>query len=433
MRLVIIGNGISGITSARHFRKNNPQAEILVISGESDFFFSRTALMYVFMGHMKFEHTKPYEDWFWEENRIDLLKDWVEKVDFDKKILSCAKKGEISYDKLVLATGSKPNKMVLEGSESQGIQALYSLQDLEKLEYNTKDVSKAIILGGGLIGVELAEMLITRNIEVEFIIREDRFWGNVLPEAESELIEGHLRKHKLKLSFNSSVEQFYADENGRVKGLKLNDGAQHSCEFVGITIGVSPNISFLKSTKLEINRGILVNPYLETNIEDVYALGDCAEFREALPGRSQIEQVWYTGRMMGECLGASLSGKKTAYEPGPWFNSAKFFDIEYQTYGKVGAKLGPAESSFQSVLTSKAELFHVVFETETRTVVGVNVLGIRLRHELMDRWLKQGISLHTLIEQLPSLDFNPEFGGSWIKAVQAKYTDEFGKNIKSGK
>jgi NADH dehydrogenase FAD-containing subunit len=86
-KIVIIGNGISGITCARNIRKADDQADILVISGETDYFFSRTALMYIYMGHMKYEHTKPYEDWFWEKNRIALLKAWVEIVDFESKRL----------------------------------------------------------------------------------------------------------------------------------------------------------------------------------------------------------------------------------------------------------------------------------------------------------------------------------------------------------
>jgi NADH dehydrogenase FAD-containing subunit len=83
--IVIIGNGISGVTCARHIRKKDESAQITIISGETDHFFSRTALMYIYMGHMKYEHTKPYEDWFWEKNRIDLKRAWVEKIDFEKK------------------------------------------------------------------------------------------------------------------------------------------------------------------------------------------------------------------------------------------------------------------------------------------------------------------------------------------------------------
>ena len=128
--VVIIGNGIAGITAARHIRKKSKH-QITVISGETDYFFSRTALMYVYMGHMKFEHTKPYEDWFWKKNRIDLVKDWVIDVDFIQKKLVCQSNQVIVYDDLIFALGSSPNKFGWKGQELQGVQGLYSYQDLE--------------------------------------------------------------------------------------------------------------------------------------------------------------------------------------------------------------------------------------------------------------------------------------------------------------
>ena len=157
-KIVIIGNGIAGITAARHIRKLSDN-EITVISGETDHFFSRTALMYIYMGHMKYENTKPYEDWFWDKNRINLKKAWVKSIDFDQKEIALDGEGNMAYDKLILATGSQSNKFGWPGQDLDGVQGLYSYQDLELMEANTKDVHQAVILGGGLIGVEMAEML----------------------------------------------------------------------------------------------------------------------------------------------------------------------------------------------------------------------------------------------------------------------------------
>ena len=153
--IVIIGNGIAGITTARQVRKRST-APIIVISSETEHFFSRTALMYIFMGHMKYEHTKPYEDWFWEKNKIQLIYDHVEQVNFKGKSLQLRSGKTVSYEKLVLATGSKPNKFGWPGQDLKGVQSLYSYQDLELLEENvSKGVRKAVIVGGGLIGIEI--------------------------------------------------------------------------------------------------------------------------------------------------------------------------------------------------------------------------------------------------------------------------------------
>ena len=219
--IVIIGNGISGITLARHTRKLSDN-KITVISAESDYFFSRTALMYVYMGHMKFEHTQPYENWFWKKNRIDLVNGFVEKVEPTAKKLFLTNGSTISYDKLVIATGSKPNKFGWPGQDLKGVQGLYSKQDLELLEKNAPNnfvCNRAVIVGGGLIGIEMAEMLRTRDIPVTFLVRETSFWNGVLPAGESAMINEHIREHHIDLRLDTNLKEIISDENGRAKAV----------------------------------------------------------------------------------------------------------------------------------------------------------------------------------------------------------------------
>jgi len=170
--IVIIGNGISGVTAARHIRKMSDK-KITIVSAETDYFFSRTALMYVYMGHMKFNHTQPYENWFWEKNRIHLKKGFVSTVNHANNELVFSDGEKLSYDKLILAVGSKPNKFGWPGQDLEGVMGMYHKQDLENIEKHApnKDVCKrAVIVGGGLIGIELAEMLNSRQIPVTFLV-----------------------------------------------------------------------------------------------------------------------------------------------------------------------------------------------------------------------------------------------------------------------
>lgn len=336
--IVIIGNGIAGVTAARHIRKLSDK-KITIVSAESKYFFSRTALMYVYMGHMKFEHTQPYENLFWKKNRIELAHGYVTKVNTEEKLLQIDGAPSLSYDKLIIATGSKPNKFGWPGQDFDGVQGLYSKQDLELLEENApnnKVCKRAVIVGGGLIGIELAEMLRTRNIPVTFLVRETSFWNGVLPQGESEMINEHIREHHIDLRLGSSLKEIVPDENGRAKSVVIEEtGEEIECNLVGLTAGVTPNIDFLKDSGIELGRGVKVNRFLETNVKDVFAIGDCAEQHEAIGNRRPIEAVWYTGRMMGETLAQTICSNRMEYRPGHWFNSAKFLDIEYQTYGWV--------------------------------------------------------------------------------------------------
>ncbi len=427
--IVIIGNGISGVTAARHIRKQSDK-DITIISAETDHFFSRTALMYIYMGHMKYEHTKPYEDGFWKKNRIELKNGYVSKVDHHNKSLVFADGETMRYDKLILAVGSKPNNFGWPGQDLKGVQGLYSKQDLDDLEQNApnKDVCKrTVIVGGGLIGIELAEMLSTRKIPVTFLVREESFWNGVLPKGESEMLNRHIKNHHIDLRLGENLKEIISDENGHVKAVIIEEtGEEIACDLVGLTAGVSPNISFLKDSGIELGRGIKVNRLLETNIKGVYAIGDCAEQHKAIGQRRPIEAVWYTGRLMGETLAQTICGKPTEYKPGHWFNSAKFFDIEYQTYGWVFSESikKDEEQHFHWKHVDDTKCITIAYNKETRIFLGINTFGIRMRHEVFDAWLTQQKDVDFVIDHLIEANFDPEFYKSFESQISNAFFNQ---------
>ena len=435
--IVIIGNGISGVTLARHIRKlsdtetNSAEAKkITIISAETDYFFSRTALMYVYMGHMKFEHTQPYENWFWKKNRINLKKGYVKQVDTKSKTLHFANNETMTYDTLVIATGSKPNKFGWPGQDLDGVMGMYHKQDLENLENYApnKNVCKhAVIVGGGLIGIELAEMLNSRSIPVTFLVRESSFWNGVLPDGESAMINRHIRNHHIDLRLSTNLKEIKADENGKVKSVIIEEtGEEIACDVVGLTAGVSPNIDFLKDSEIETGRGVKVNRYLETNIPDVYAIGDCAEQHEAIGNRRPIEAVWYTGRMMGETLAQTICGNRIPYNPGHWFNSAKFLDIEYQTYGWVFSERHKKENEvhFHWIHSDDTKCITVAYDKNTNEFLGINTFGIRMRHETFDKWLTEKRDVDYVINHLSEANFDPEFYSRFESDILSAYNNQ---------
>ncbi|HSF53239.1 MAG TPA: FAD-dependent oxidoreductase [Algoriphagus sp.] len=433
--IVIIGNGISGVTFARNLRKQDSDVRITLISGESKYFFSRTALMYVFMGHMKFEHTQPYENHFWGKNRIELKEAWVSKVEIGEKILVFSSGEKLAYDVLIIATGSKSNKFGWPGQDLKGVQGLYSKQDLELMEENTKaGVQSAVIVGGGLIGIEMAEMLAYKKIPVTFLVREKGFWDNVLPKEESNLVGRHIREHHIDLRLETELKEIHSDSDGRVRAVTTSKGEEISCQFVGLTAGVTPSIDFLRNTELNVNRGVIVDEFFRTNIPDVYAIGDCAEFEKApAADRRSIEQVWYTGRMHGETLAYNLCKKPVPYRPGVWFNSAKFLDIEYQTYGTVPPIWEENQiKSFYWEHASGKVCFRMLMNSKGE-ILGVNNFGFRLRHEFFDKAISQKWSGEKVIAQLEKANFDPEFFAPYYLEIQKAYKDQFGGSFQPAK
>jgi NAD(P)H-nitrite reductase large subunit len=423
--LIIVGNGIAGTTLARQVRKKSTRP-ILLISEEHPYFFSRTALMYVYMGHLTFEHTQPYESHFWKKNNITLLQERVTGFDPQKKEVFLAKGETLAYGDLVWAVGSRPNRFGWPGEQARRVQGLYHKQDLDQLEAWSPEIKEAVIVGGGLIGIELAEMLHSRGKKVCFLVRENSFWKSVLPTEDAALLNQHILQHGIDLRLNTELERIETDEKGNAMGVVTSKGERIQCQYVGLTAGVHPNIDFLKDSTLNCNRGILVNRFLETNLPNVYAIGDCAEQKEPVAGRRSIEAVWYTGRMMGETLAQTLCETKTAYQPGPWFNSAKFFDIEYQTYGQVSSTPKPdEEKQWFWQHPQKNILLRWAFHPDTHRLLGINSFGIRIRHEVLQDWLLSDTTVETALENFPAATFDPEFTQNYQPEIQAAFQHQF--------
>ncbi|MCA9295465.1 MAG: NAD(P)/FAD-dependent oxidoreductase [Phycisphaerales bacterium] len=407
--VVIIGNGVAGITAARALRVREPAWAITVISGESAYHYSRPALMYVFMGHMRYQDCKPYEDDLWERENITLVRDWVVAIDAERSTLALHHGAPIAYDKLLIATGSKSNRFGWPGQDLPGVQGLYDLMDLKALYEASETARHATIVGGGLIGIELAEMLHSRNIHVTLLVREKSYWSNILPPGESALVNEHIREHGMDLRLETELEEILPGRDGRVARVRTKDGTEIDTQIVGLTAGVSPNIDLVRDTAIRTNRGVLVDWSLRTNIENIYAAGDCAEIVREGEERNLLQQVWYTGKMQGETVARAMAGEDVSYDPGIWYNSAKFLDLEYQTYGQVPARAVDGQTQLWWQHRNGKRGVRLVYDTKTKHFLGLNTIGIRYRHRVCESWLREQRDIEFVIANLGTANFDTEF------------------------
>ena len=417
MHVVIIGNGVTGVTAALRLRRRRPDWRITLVSGESMHHFSRPALMYLFMGHMKYPDTKPFPDELWREQGIQLVRDWVTGGDLEAKRLVLHRGGELAFDKLLLATGSKPNRFGWPGQDLDGVQGLYGLPDLVKLHETVQRTRRAVIVGGGLIGVELAEMLLSRRIAVTMLVREASYWNNVLPPEESQFANDEVREHGVDLRLETGLQSIEDDGNGRCAAAITSHGERIECQLVGLTAGVAPNVELARALGLATARGILVDASLRTSHDDVFAAGDCAELVYGEERPNLVQQVWYTGKMQGEVVSDVLAGDERAYDPGIWFNSAKFFELEYQTYGRVTCE-APGERTFVWVHPAERKCLRITVAAD-EAVLGFNVMGMRLRHRVCERWIAERLDLAAVLAILEEAAFDPELFPKHTAAIRA--------------
>ncbi|MFW2387755.1 MAG: NAD(P)/FAD-dependent oxidoreductase [Polyangiales bacterium] len=444
MRIVIIGNGVAGIEAALAVRKREPSWEITMISEESDHFFSRTALMWVFSGQMSHRDIEPLERDAYERLGFQRVRARAEGIDVKgRRVLLAGGLEPVPYDRLLIACGSRPRPGPWPGSEARGVGHFVTMQDLAWFEsevhggvshgggpprpeahlhassddspYRFREVAakrrgrlarQPAVIGGGLIGIEAVEVAVAAGLRPRFFIREEWFWPIALDRRESQWIATRMSEHGVDVHLEHDVEALEADADGNVAAVRTNEG-RYEADCVVVAIGVMPNTSWLAGNEIELEErgGIVVDQGLQTSAQDVFAAGDCASVRW-FDGTRRPEQLWYTARDQGRVAGKRLLGDASGYERGTWYNSAKLMDVEYTTVGLVNWKLDGESSWFFEETGTVRSTTRLVVRDER--VVGFNMLGRRWDHSVLSQWLEERRSLDWVLAHLNEAAFDTE-------------------------
>ncbi len=413
LHFVIIGNGVAGVEAAMTLRERLPPAEakITVISKEADYFFSRTALMYAFMEHMQRRDLEPHERQVYARQHINLVRDEVVALDAHAHTLTLRAAGAITYDRLLLAVGSQPARPPFKGLDAarDGVVHFVSMQDLDDCERLTPSTQRAVVVGGGLIGVELVECLLHHKVQTTFLVRESTYWPAALDPEEGELVAAHLRRHGVALRLSESLEEVLCDDTGRVSGARTSAGETLPCELLGVAVGVVAQIDWLRegAPALRLGRGVCVDRSFATNLPDVWAAGDCAEIAmdDAPPIR---ETIWYSAKRHGRLAAQAMMGDRVRYTPPLFFNSSKFFELEFTTVGHaINLPPDATELIFRDAKREISARF--VFDA-SGALIGANLLGSRWDHRILEAWIMQRRPIEFVEPRLPHAQFDVEFG-----------------------
>ena len=415
-QVVIVGTGVCGIEAALALRRREPQTPIALISDEHDHFFSRPALMYVFAGQMTVRDTEPYDRELFGRMGFTRIRGRVTALDVADRRLSLDSGASVGYDRLLLAVGSKARPAPWPGGDGPGVHCFVTLRDLERLDADARPGGRAVVIGGGLIGVEVAEILAHRGLRVTFVIRETWYFPIALEAREGALVAEHLRAHGIDVRLEAPMEAILRGPDGALRGVRVS-GEEIPCDLVVAAIGVVPNTAFLAGGAIARapSGAIEVDESLRANLPGVWAAGDCANVTW-MDGSRRPEQLWYTARDQGRVAAASMTGDAAVYRRGAWYNSAKFFDLEYTTAGWVPALIDfenrpiPLEAGvttwFQRVPGAFASE-RIVCRGDR--VVGFNMLGGRWNHEPLLEWIDERRPLDWVLAHLHEAQFDEEF------------------------
>ncbi|MFN7145720.1 MAG: FAD-dependent oxidoreductase, partial [Myxococcota bacterium] len=249
MHHVIVGNSVAGIEAAIALRNRDAAARITVVSAEHPHFFARTALMYVFCGQLSLRDTEPHDRGLYERMRFTRVHDRVMRLRPDARALDLASGGTLAYDTLLLAVGSVARPLPWAPDHGPGMHHFVTLADLEKLDAAAKPGQVAAVVGGGLVGVEVAEVLHQRGLRVHFLVREPWYFPVALDEHEAALVAAHIRAHGVDVRLDTAVLR--AERRGERIALGLPDGELVVDQIVG-AIGVVPNTGFLRGSGLAL-------------------------------------------------------------------------------------------------------------------------------------------------------------------------------------
>jgi NAD(P)H-nitrite reductase large subunit len=335
MRYVIIGSGVAGIAAVEAIRSVDGTGEVVMVGDDPHGFYSRPGLAYYLTGELHDKALFPRTADDYRKMNFRFVKGQVKNILREQHVLELDGQASLPYDRLLVAVGAQAMPLEVPGASLDGVLKLDHMDDAKSILKHARRGKTAVVVGGGITALELVEGFIARGVNVHYLLRGDRYWSNVLDEHESKIVEHRLQEEGVTLHHHAEVIEV-TGKNNRVNGVRLLDGKSLKCDLVACAIGIRPRVELAKQAGLEIDRGILVNEYLQTNDVVIFAAGDVAQVYDPSTGRSSLDSLWGPARQQGYAAGLNMAGKKTAYVKAAPFNVTRLAGLTTTIIGTVG-------------------------------------------------------------------------------------------------
>lgn len=339
-RYVIIGSGPAGISAIESIRRVDSAAQITLVSEDPHGYYSRPGLAYLLTGEIPEKMLFPFSDTDFKQLNIQWIKAAAVGVDPAAHQVELKSGQRLSYDCLLIATGASAIRLNIPGIDSEGVVKLDNLDDAREILKRSRRGRKAVVTGGGITAIEITEGLASHGVQVDYVIRGDQYWTGVLDQTEAGIVEQRLHEEKVRVHKKTEVVEIIAHK-GRVAGVRTSDGKEIKCDLVAAAIGIRPRLDLARTANLRIERGIMVNEYLQTSESDIFAAGDAAQVFDPLTGTSVLDSLWSPAREQGRHAGLNMAGVTTSYRKGLAFNVTRLAGLTTTIIGAVGTGNDP--------------------------------------------------------------------------------------------
>lgn len=402
---LIIGNSAGGVGAVEAIREADKAGEITIVSDEPYLVYSRPLISAYLAGKRSLESMLYRPADFYERNNVRILSGVkADRLDLANQVVNLADGQKIEWQKLLLATGGVPIFPKTEGSELKGVFTFTTLDDAKRIDRFVGKPSRrkmrAVVIGGGLIGISVTEALVERGVAVTIVEMRDRVLNVILDEEASALETVALKEAGVKIVTNHTVIKIEGNLGGAVAGVILDDGKELPCEMVIVAIGVQPRTELVKDTAIRVNRGIVVDRHMATSVPGVYACGDVAEAYDFVLGANRLTPIWPNAYVGGRVAGFNMAGAPTDYPGGTAMNSTHYFGVSIASAGVVV----PPDDSYEALIAKSDHSYKKVL-VKDGVVVGMVFAGDIEKSGIVYNLMKNKVDVEAFKEALVADDF----------------------------
>lgn len=407
MRYLIIGNSVAGVHCVEAIRGADKEGPITIVSDEEALNYSRPLLSYYLGGRIAEDRLAFRDKVFYEKHKVDLiLGNRATGLDTKQKKVSLTDGTRLSYDQLLLSVGGVPIVPPIDGlrHDTTGVFTFIQLQEAKRLinYIEQESIQEAVVLGAGLIGLKAIEGLLERGVRVTVIELADRVLANTFDAEASAILEERLADHGCTVMKGDTITRVKT-RGGKIRQLSLKRGTEIPTSLLIVAVGVRPNLALVKGTTIKTDRGIVVDEFMRTSAEAVYAAGDCAQGLDFLSKENAVIAIWPVAARQGKVAGLNMSGVQTPY-PGLFaMNSVQIMDIPTISFGMTTPPEGEGYEVLQRVDRTRS-LYKKIILKDNR-VVGAILLNAIERAGVYGMLIREGIDVKEFKDQLLGDEF----------------------------